>query len=114
MQRVIIALPCYNEAANLPALLNTYVQLHEFVASSYRLEIVVIDDCSKDPTQEAIKPYLEKNFITAILHEKNKGLTGGINTSFDLFHAEVQKDENVIACGLCVFLTFGTKWENLS
>src|SRR5690606_24247167 len=100
MHRVIIALPCYNEGANLPALLDQFVSLHKLMKSSYRIEVLVIDDCSKDNTTSVVTPYLEHDFISYHKHEVNKGLTGGINTSFERFFEEITKDQNIIACGL--------------
>ncbi|GAB4347476.1 MAG: glycosyltransferase family 2 protein [Flammeovirgaceae bacterium] len=100
-QKVLFALPCYNEAQNIPALLGQFVRLHELYKNSYEIEVVVIDDCSKDSTQEVIKPFLSKySFIKSIKHEVNKGLTGGINTSFDLFKKEVDANPDIICCGL--------------
>jgi len=71
---VSVIIPSYN-AAN-------YVReaIDSALAQTYRnIEIVVVDDGSKDDTRKILEPYIEKKSIVYI-HQENKGLSGARNT----------------------------------
>ena len=99
--RVLFALPCYNEAQNLPALLDQFKRLNAVYGSLFKTEVVVIDDASSDETQDVLAAYPREDLeLKIVRHETNKGLTGGINTSFRLFSNELEKENPPIAFGL--------------
>jgi len=87
MNRLIVYLPCYNEEGNIEALVREWLLEKDQIASSgYVLEIVPIDDKSKDRTLEIMKS-LEANHreIRVIAHSENKNLGGGLNTALEDF-----------------------------
>ena len=100
--KVLFALPCYNEAQNIPALLDQFKKLNLVYHSMFEVKVVVIDDCSRDQTQEVLKKYPREGLdLDIVVHEKNKGLTGGINTAFSYFENVLLTQENPpIAFGL--------------
>lgn len=98
--RVVMALPCYNEAENIDPLLEQFKKLNTVHQSNFVTEVIVIDDCSTDNTQEVLEKWKNENWVRVVRHNPNKGLTGGINTAFEEFHKTLS-DENVpIALGL--------------
>jgi len=103
-QRVIIALPCYNESENLPLLLGKFAELAAFSQSNFALEVVVIDDASTDSTQQALGTLPESvkalTNLRVIKHPENRGLTGGILTAFEHFSKAINETNSVLAVGL--------------
>ena len=54
-KKVLIVIPCYNEEAALPQLLNELISLK--LPDHYALSILAINDCSKDKTVEVARNY---------------------------------------------------------
>lgn len=51
--------------------------------SGVDLEVIAVDDCSKDNTYDILKSYHEQdNRVRVIRHEKNKGIASARNTGF--------------------------------
>lgn len=55
LKKVLIVIPCYNEEAALPLLLNEFVSLK--LPSEYKLTVLVVNDCSKDNTFGVAQKY---------------------------------------------------------
>jgi len=73
---VSVIIPTYNDAKVLPwAIESVLNQTHE------NLELIVVDDASKDKTEEVVKGYIKKDSrINYIKHEKNKERSAARNT----------------------------------
>jgi dolichol-phosphate mannosyltransferase len=100
---ITIALPAYNEALNLPALLLKFQGINEIYHSLFETRVVVINDCSKDNTKEVLAnflPTLVNLKVDVIHHDVNKGLTGGINTAFTYFYKIYNSETPPMAVGL--------------
>lgn len=87
MAAISIVIPAYNEQDNLKALLESIVQTLRDLDS---LEIVIVDDCSSDHTQETCLS-LKQTYpqLTYLRHTKNSGqsasvLTGVKHARFEL------------------------------
>lgn len=89
--KVVLALPCYNEALNLPALLAD-IRLANKTQSHFKIIPLVINDCSTDHTMDVLSREQERmgDDLLVIHHEVNRGLTGGINSAFQKF-SEIEK-----------------------
>lgn len=65
--------------------------------------VLIIDDCSKDNTAE-LWSELKNEFTSFPLeyyrHPENRGLTGGINTAFEKYLADMQTSKPALAYGL--------------
>lgn len=70
-QRVLTALPVYNEAAHVEAVLDAVLR--------YCPEVLVVDDGSTDGTQELLA---RRNDIYRIRHPKNLGYGAALRTAF--------------------------------
>ena len=55
MKKITIVVPCYNEQEVLPALHERLQQVIDSLAESYRFEILLVNDGSKDQTLSVIK-----------------------------------------------------------
>jgi dolichol-phosphate mannosyltransferase len=97
---ILMALPCFNEAENLPALLRHFVGLNRLYGANFEVKVIVIDDCSKDNTQEVMKNLEIDLDVRLVTHPQNRGLMGGINTAFDEFYKNSKEENPAIAYAL--------------
>ena len=77
--RLSIVLPCYNEADNLPLLLNAYCQVWETLPA----ELILVNNGSTDHTAEVLAEKLQQPeyaFARAVHVEQNRGYGHGILT----------------------------------
>jgi len=73
-------LPAYNESQALPALLKRYVDLTPSLSEP--LQVIVVDDGSKDMTVEAAWSFNDRLKIEVLKHGINKGLGAAFLTGF--------------------------------
>ena len=96
-----IFFPCYNEAANVGAMIDQAVQVGEAYGIDY--EVLVIDDGSSDDSAQMVQNRAKKNpRIRLVRHSKNMGYGAALRTGFK----NVTKD--------LVFLTDGDNQFHLS
>lgn len=72
--KVLIVIPCYNEEASVPLVLHELQ--HMMLPGDYQLEILVINDCSKDNTSAVAR----KHRATVIDLPVNLGIGGAVQT----------------------------------
>lgn len=73
-KKVLIIIPCYNEEASLPMVLDG---LHNTkLPAGYAMSIVVINDCSKDGTAKAA----QQHGVTVLDLPMNLGIGGAVQT----------------------------------
>jgi glycosyltransferase involved in cell wall biosynthesis len=79
-----VVIPVYNEAGTLMEVVNNVMTLPEL------LEVVIVDDCSTDGTDEVIAR-LSELFpqVRSKRHEKNAGKTAALRTGFALTTGEI-------------------------
>ena len=75
---ISIVIPVYNEQDTI---LNI-IQKVQDVELNIDKEIIIVDDCSKDGTQEILKGLNVPN-VKIFFHEKNKGKGGALRTGFE-------------------------------
>ncbi len=81
MSILSIVIPAYNEAKTIHFILDKIDEVR--LIGGYSKEIIIVDDCSKDGTYEAILAYKEKNpqmQINLNRHEKNQGKGAALHT----------------------------------
>ena len=92
-----IVVPCYNEAENIPLLLNRFND----VIKSREIEVVIVDNGSTDSTEELLRRIKgDYHFTTTIRIEKNQGYGYGILRGLEVCkgdfigwtHADMQTD----------------------
>ena len=71
---VLIVIPCYNEEASLPLVLQELQQIK--LPGNYQMEVLVINDCSKDNTSAVARKYR----ATVIDLPVNLGIGGAVQT----------------------------------
>lgn len=78
---ISVVIATYNRAHILPRAINSVLN------QTYKnFELIIIDDCSTDNTQEIVKSFSDKRIIYH-RHKKNKGLLAAINTGWNLTEA---------------------------
>lgn len=75
MKLLSIIIPAYNEEKTIASVLDKVLAQNY---GQWNKEIIVVNDCSNDRTDEVIKPYLDK--IKYIKHNKNSGKGSAIKT----------------------------------
>lgn len=76
-----IIIPCYNEAATIHKILDKINQVN--LIDNIRKEIILVNDCSKDGTKEALEKYVAEHpdiNYRVLHHEKNKGKGAALHT----------------------------------
>jgi glycosyltransferase involved in cell wall biosynthesis len=78
--KLSIVIPAYNEGKTIHLILDRIASVT--LINNISKEIIIVNDCSKDDTEEAIKKYQDsgKLDITYYKHEKNKGKGAAIHT----------------------------------
>jgi glycosyltransferase involved in cell wall biosynthesis len=81
-----VIIPVYNEVKTVQQIVQM-VQLTD--TSPYDKEIIIVDDGSRDGTQDLLKQLVETNpELTVILHERNKGKGAALRTGFNAAQGE--------------------------
>ena len=76
--RVLVVLPAYNEEQGLELLLARMKRTFELIQRDY--EIIVVNDASKDRTEEVATKASKHMNVLVRTHEVNQGLSGAIET----------------------------------
>jgi glycosyltransferase involved in cell wall biosynthesis len=75
--KLIVQIPCYNEEATLPLVINT---IPKFIPGIDKVETLIVDDGSSDKTIKVARK-LGVNYI--VKHRKNKGLAASFADGID-------------------------------
>jgi len=75
-----ILIPVYNEEKTLDLILPKVLELKKSSLVD-ELEVIAVDDCSKDNSLNLLRKYEESGGIKLIVHEKNKGKGAAIKTA---------------------------------
>jgi glycosyltransferase involved in cell wall biosynthesis len=81
MTKLSIIIPAYNEGATIHIILDKVKNVKLF--NDIEKEIIIVNDCSKDNTEQAIEHYIKNNpelFINYYKHETNKGKGAALHT----------------------------------
>ena len=78
--KLTVVIPCYNEERTLKTCVERVLRIAE---ESLSLEIIIVDDCSKDRTL-SIARTLEETYpeIKVVIHEVNRGKGAALRTGF--------------------------------
>ena len=77
-ERILVILPTYNEAENVIGL------YRQVLDQDPRIEILVVDDGSRDATAEILETRSRRDAALRVLtHERNRGKGAALKTGFD-------------------------------
>ena len=83
-QALSLIIPCYNEEAGIPQLVEQLASVSASLPRKYTLEIIFVDDGSTDKTNELLHQHFASNpAVTVIKHEKNQNLGAALKTGFN-------------------------------
>jgi glycosyltransferase involved in cell wall biosynthesis len=88
-KKVCVVVPAYNEETQIGKVINT---MPPYVDS-----IVIVNDCSKDKTEEAVKA-INNSKVILINHKKNQGVGGAIATGY-IWARDNEMDATVVMAG---------------
>jgi glycosyltransferase involved in cell wall biosynthesis len=81
METLSIIIPAYNEERTIHFILDKIQEVK--LVNNIRKEVIIVNDCSTDKTEQSILTYIEKNPglpITYYKHEVNKGKGAALHT----------------------------------
>ncbi len=81
MKKLSIIIPAYNEGRTIHFILDKIKKVQ--LTNGIEKEIIIVNDCSSDNTEEAIKKYINSNLdlnIQYLKHEVNKGKGAALHT----------------------------------
>lgn len=81
IKKLSIVIPAYNEAATIHLILNKVKAVN--LVQGISKEVIIVNDCSKDATEEAIQRYMSENpdlNIQYFKHEVNQGKGAALHT----------------------------------
>lgn len=90
MTRIIV--PCYNEAANLPSL----VEALRATLGSDPYRIYAVNDGSKDATAAVLTDFARAHPMTILTHEMNKGVAAAFRTGFTATVQDATDDDVIV------------------
>lgn len=79
--KLSIVIPAYNEGATIHLILNKVKEVS--LVNQIQKEVIIVNDCSKDHTREAVERYMKENpdlNIQYVEHEVNKGKGAALHT----------------------------------
>lgn len=83
-RRISFVVPCYDEEASLPLLYDALTALFERLEPRYDLEVVLVDDGSRDQTWSRIRSYAEKDpRFRGIALSRNFGQQAALSCGYD-------------------------------
>jgi dolichol-phosphate mannosyltransferase len=124
MVNVLAIIPTYNESENISALLSRLDEVRKVLSSSYKIDILIVDDNSPDKTVDIAKSSQIQNLSVlsrvkksglgpAYLAGFNIGLKGDyqffVQMDADLSHMPEQL-ENLLVVASSKSLVIGTRW----
>lgn len=81
--KISIIVPCYNEEEGIPSLIEQLNPAVKDLKKEYEVEIIFVDDGSKDRTYELLKEeYDDRRDVKIIRHKKNYNLGAALRTAF--------------------------------
>ncbi|HYE15901.1 MAG TPA: glycosyltransferase family 2 protein, partial [Pyrinomonadaceae bacterium] len=84
-RRLSVVVPVYNEEATLESVVEKLLRIPQL------LEVIVVDDCSRDRTPEVTRRLSERHpeRVRVSRHEKNQGKTGALKTGFAMTRGDI-------------------------
>ncbi len=87
---VTLVIPCYNEESTLPYLHRTMQSLKHELSRNWDLNVLFVDDCSKDNTFEVLQSLFgDDSEIRIVRHDTNKGVSAAILTGINAASTEI-------------------------
>lgn len=80
INKLSIVIPAYNEGKTIYRILDKITEVQ--LLNNIQKEVIIVNDCSKDDTKEAIERYMQQSALSIVLynHEVNKGKGAALHT----------------------------------
>lgn len=95
MNNLYLIAPIYNEALNIPLLINSFKLLDEELGKTYTTNFILIDDGSIDNSTPIARELVTSLPFTILTHEINKGPGAAFATVFSYLATKI-KDEDLV------------------
>ncbi len=87
--KLSIIIPCYNEEEGIPHLKKKLDPILSELAKKWELELLFIDDGSKDKTLSLLQDYFQDDYVRIISHTHNANLGAAMRTGFSYATGDV-------------------------
>ena len=91
MDKVVIVMPVWNEAGNLRKMVKQLLEV-EFPTINAEMNLLVVDNHSKDDTLKVVEEYSKKDKRVKIIQQKNDGLGWAYVSGFQYAMKELKAD----------------------
>ena len=78
--KLSVLIPVYNEEKTLDSILSKVLELEKSSLIN-ELEVIAVDDCSKDNSLNLLKKYESRGMVRLFTHEKNQGKGAAVRTA---------------------------------
>ncbi|RXK62830.1 glycosyltransferase family 2 protein [Lacibacter luteus] len=80
ISKLSIVIPAYNEGKTIYRILDKITEVQ--LLNNIQKEVIIVNDCSKDDTKEAVERYMQQSSLSIVLynHEINKGKGAALHT----------------------------------
>jgi dolichol-phosphate mannosyltransferase len=94
--KLFLLIPVYNEARNVLRLLECLEAFAQELQARYRVEIVLINDGSRDDTEQLALQYVSRVPLHMLRHEVNQGPGRAFGTGFEAIAADLSDDDIIV------------------
>lgn len=96
MQRLVVVVPIYNEAPNIPTLVQAFHALKDEFCNQFLVSFVLVDDGSQDYSVDIARDAGADLELLVLAHEMNKGPGAAFATAFSHLAGKVGAQDWVI------------------
>jgi dolichol-phosphate mannosyltransferase len=82
MERLFFLVPVFNEAPNIPTLVEAFEQLQAELKDRFSIQFLLVDDASSDGTAEVARTAARRIELAVLRHETNRGPGTAFATGF--------------------------------
>lgn len=96
MPNIFVIVPVFNEALNIPSLIDAFIGLKKELGAQFNISYILVDDGSTDNTVQLAKKASESIDIKVLAHDINRGPGAAFATGFTSLAGKLEMNDWVI------------------